>query len=105
MGKQLNTLRKMNRPIKFFGLSSLQFMSLSIVGMLIIIVMIFQHLNPFVIIAVIVSVIFGFTMAVGKLNREYKKGNPDYITSQSIKGATPKKIIDKQKFFNLIKIG
>ncbi|MBP5449013.1 MAG: hypothetical protein J6Y01_02745 [Spirochaetales bacterium] len=104
MGKTLNTLRKMNRPIKFFGLSSLQFLLLTVVGMVVIIVMIFQRLPTLVIVGVVVAVIVGFTAAVGKLNQEYKKGNPDYITSQSIKGATPKKIIDKHKFFNLIKI-
>jgi len=104
MAKTLNTLRKMNRPIKFFGLSSLQFLSITIAAMAVIIIMVFQQLHPLVMLTVIIGVILGFMFSVGKLNREYKKGNPDYLTSVSIRKATPKKIIDKHNYFKTILI-
>ena len=36
------------------------------------------------------------------LKREHKAGNPNYLSSLSVKSATPKKIVDKHKVFNFI---
>ncbi len=101
--KTLNTLRKMNRPIKFFGLSSMQFLAVSGIGALIIVIIVFQNLHPFILLFAIIGMFSLFSFAFAKLNREHKKGNPDYITGRQIMQTTPKKIIDKTRYFKIVK--
>jgi c-di-AMP phosphodiesterase-like protein len=98
----MNTLRKMNRPIKFFGLTSGQFGLYALFIALMIIVMIFRNNNSFLIVGIVTTLIIGSSFLFRRLQKEHKAGNPDYITSISIKSAIPKKIVDKNKIFKFI---
>lgn len=98
----MRTIRKINRPIKFFGLSSGQFGLYMLAVALIIIVCIFKRLHPVIIVGMIGFILFASSILFKNLIREHKAGNPDYLSSLSVKTVTPKMIIDKHKVFNLI---
>ena len=100
-----NTLTKLNRPIRFWGLSSLQFGLIAISGMIIILVLVFQRVNPMLFIMIIAGIVFGFSLLFANLKKEQKKGNPNYIQGLMIKDQTPKKIVDRGLFKNLITNG
>ena len=91
----LNTLRKMNRPIKFFGLYLL-------FTMILIVVLVATQINSLLMVAIVALQITLSGFLFRQLVVEHKKGNPDYLTSVSIKSATPSKIVDKNKVFKLI---
>ncbi|MCI7358380.1 MULTISPECIES: hypothetical protein [Bacteroides] len=95
-------MRKINRPIRFFGLSSGQFGLFMLANALIIIVFVFKHVHPIIVISVMGAIFFGSGVLFKNLKREHKAGNPNYLSSLSIKSATPKKIVDKHKVFNFI---
>ena len=80
-------MRKINKPIKFFGLSSGQFAIFMLLTAIIIIVSIFKQLHP---------------MLFQTLKKEHKAGNPDYLTGLRIKNATPRQITDKRQIFKFI---
>lgn len=98
----MKTLRKINRPIKFFGLSSGQFGVYMLAIAVIIVVCIFKRLHPLIIVGMIGVIYFASNFLFKILNREHKAGNPDYLSGLSIKTVTPPIIIDKHKIFNLI---
>ena len=98
----MRTMRKVNRPIRFFGLSSGQFGLFMLANALIIIVFVFKHVHPIIVISVMGAIFFGSGVLFKNLKREHKAGNPNYLSSLSIKSATPKKIVDKHKVFNFI---
>lgn len=98
----MRTLRKINKPIKFFGLSSGQFAVYMLAVAVIIIVCIFKRLHPVIIVSMIGAIFFVSSILFKNLIREHKAGNPDYLSSLSIKAVTPKTIIDRHKVFNLI---
>lgn len=64
---------------------------------LIIIVFVFKHVHPIIVISVMGAIFFGSGVLFKNLKREHKAGNPNYLSSLSIKSATPKKIVDKHK--------
>lgn len=98
----MKTIRRINRPIKFFGLTSGQFAVFVIIVALIIIACIFKRVHPIIIVCVLSSILYGSNILFQGLKREHKAGNPDYLTSLSVKSVTPSKIIDKNQVFNLI---
>lgn len=98
----MRTQKKLNRPIRFFGLSSGQFGLFMLANALIIIVCIFQSLHPVIIVGVISAIFFCSGILFKNLIREHKAGNPNYLLSLSVKAVTPAKIVDKHKAFNLI---
>lgn len=98
----MRTMRKINRPIKFFGLTSGQFGLFMLANALIIIVCIFKHVHPVIIVGVMVAIFFTSGLLFKTLKREHKAGNPDYLTGLSVKAATPRRILDKHKVFNFI---
>ena len=89
-------MRKINKPIKFFGLSSGQFAIFMLLTAIIIIVSIFKQLHPILIIGIISGLLFQ------TLKKEHKAGNPDYLTGLRIKNATPRQITDKRQIFKFI---
>ena len=94
----MRTMRKINKPIKFFGLSSGQFAVFMLVVALIIIFSIFKQLHPVFIIGIL-----GLSgMLFGTLKKEHKAGNPDYLTGISVRSATPRQIRDKKQIFKFI---
>lgn len=98
----MRTMRKINRPIRFFGLSSGQFGLFMLANALIIIVFVFKHVHPIIVISVMGAIFFGSGVLFKNLKREHKAGNPNYLSSLFNKSATPKKIVDKHKVFNFI---
>ena len=95
-------LKKMNRPIKFFGLTSLQFDLYLLFTMILIVVLVATQINSLLMVAIVALQITLSGFLFRQLVVEHKKGNPDYLTSVSIKSATPSKIVDKNKVFKLI---
>lgn len=98
----MRTLRKINKPIKFFGLTSIQFGLFMLFNALVIIICVFVHLHPIVVVSIIAFMSFVSGVLFKKLSREHKAGNPDYLTGFSVKSVTAKKIVDKRKVFNFI---
>ena len=85
-------MRKINKPIKFFGLSSGQFAIFMLLTAIIIIVSIFKQLHPILIIGIISAILFLSGLLFQTLKKEHKAGNPDYLTGLRIKNATPRHI-------------
>lgn len=98
----MRTLRKINKPIKFFGLTSIQFGLFMLVNALVIIICVFVHLHPLIVVSIIGIMAFVSGIVFKKLSREHKAGNPDYLTGLSVKSVTSRKIVDKHKVFNFI---
>ncbi|TYK32859.1 hypothetical protein FNJ60_10480 [Bacteroides pyogenes] len=95
-------MQKMNKPIKFFGLTSIQFGTIMLCTALTIIFFIFNNLHPLIIASIIVLIFFLFTFLFSRLQKEHKAGNPDYLKGTYIKKSTPGKIVDKKKIFQFI---
>lgn len=98
----MRTMRKINKPIKFFGLSSGQFAVFMLVVALIIIFSIFKQLHPVFIIGIVSGILGLSGMLFGTLKKEHKAGNPDYLTGISVRSATPRQIRDKKQIFKFI---
>ena len=98
----MRTMRKINKPIKFFGLSSGQFAIFMLLTAIIIIVSIFKQLHPILIIGIISAILFLSGLLFQTLKKEHKAGNPDYLTGLRIKNATPRQITDKRQIFKSI---
>lgn len=98
----MRTMRKINKPIKFFGLSSGQFAVFMLVVALIIIFSIFKQLHPIIIIGIISSILGLSGVLFGTLKKEHKAGNPDYLIGISVRSATPRQIRDKKQIFKFI---
>ena len=77
----MRTMRKINRPIRFFGLSSGQFGLFMLANALIIIVFVFKHVHPIIVISVMGAIFFGSGVLFKNLKREHKAGNPNYLSS------------------------
>ena len=98
----MRTMRKINKPIKFFGLSSGQFGIFMLIVAITIIVCIFKQLHPLVITLLLSGIVFLSGLLFNTLKKEHKAGNPDFLTGLSVRSATPRKIVDKKKIFNFI---
>ncbi len=98
----MNTIRKINRPIRFGGLSSGQFALFMLAIAISIIICIFKQLHPAIITGIITGILFLSGLLFKRLKQEHKAGNPDYLTGLSIKRVTPKQIVDKNKIFKFI---
>ena len=98
----MRTMRKINKPIKFFGLSAGQFAILMLLTALTVIVSIFKQLHPLIVIGIISGILFLSGLLFKTLKKEHNAGNPDYLTSVRIKSATPRQITDKRHIFKFI---
>lgn len=98
----MRTMRKINKPIKFFGLSSGQFGIFMLFVAICIIVFIFKQIHPLIISLVLSGIGVLSGMLFNTLKKEHKAGNPDYLTGLSVRSATPRKIVDKNKIFKFI---
>lgn len=98
----MRTMRKINKPIKFFGLSSGQFALFMLLVALIVIVSIFKQLHPVFIIGILSGILFLSGVLFRTLKREHKAGNPDYLTGIRVQSATPRQITDKRHIFKFI---
>lgn len=95
-------MRKINKPIRFFGLSSGQFAIFMLFVAITIIVSIFKQFHPILIIGIISAILFFSAMLFKTLKKEHKAGNPDYLSGLSIRSATPRRITDKKRIFRFI---
>ena len=87
-------MRKINKPIKFFGLSSGQFAIFMLLTAI--------TMHPILIIGIISAILFLSGLLFQTLKKEHKAGNPDYLTGLRIKNATPRQITDKRQIFKFI---
>ena len=78
-------MRKINKPIKFFGLSSGQFAIFMLLTAIIIIVSIFKQLHPILIIGIISAILFLSGLLFQTLKKEHKAvtGLPDASGSKN----------------------
>ena len=93
---------KINKPIRFFGLSSGHFAVFMLFVALTIIISIFKQLHPLLITCIISGMLLLSGMLFKTLKREHKAGNPNYLAGLGIKSATPKQITDKKRIFAFI---
>ena len=98
----MRTMRNINKPVRFFGLSSGQFAIFMLFVAITIIVSIFKQFHPVLIIGIISAILFFSAMLFKTLKKEHKAGNPDYLSGLSIRSATPRRITDKKRIFKFI---
>ena len=77
----MKTLRKINKPIKFFGLTSIQFGLLMLFYALVIIICVFTHLHPLVTVTIISIMTFISGILSGLSDRIISKV---YYSNQNI---------------------
>lgn len=80
----MNTLGKINRPIRFWGLSAGQFGLFMVINALIIIVFVFIDMYPVIIVTVMGAIFYVSSILFKNLKREHKAGNPNYLSSLSV---------------------
>ena len=84
-----NSCVKMNKPIRFFGLSSMQAIIIFVFVLISILVMMMSGIN-FMLLIIILG---------GEI---YKKGTPDFFGAYATFNATPRKIIDTNFIFSFL---
>lgn len=96
------TMPKINKPIRFWGLSSLQLGGMILATLLIFLFTVIskQALTGLIILSA--AWIFLIQVVIKKLNKEHKKGTPDYISSYFINKSLPRKITDKNFTFSFL---
>ncbi len=99
---KINTLVKINRPIKFSGLSSGQLGAFILGNFTLLIVSVFMRISPFLIIGIIGAIVVVSKRFFKKLDEEHKKGNPDYLAGKNVAKSTPRKITDQKRVFKIL---
>lgn len=96
------TMPKINEPIRFWGLSSLQLGGMILATMVVFLgtVIARQAVTGAVILSS--AWIFIIQIVIKKLNKEHKKGTPDYMASYFVYTALPRKITDKNMIFSFL---
>ena len=96
--KTYKALTGVNRQIRFQGLTPVQFTSISIGGLVFILIILFKQMNAIVTVALIFGIISIVGYVLSKLKKLYENGNPDAVQSYFVKNATPNSIIDDGVF-------
>lgn len=96
------TMNKINRPIRFFGLTPMQFSLFVVSVAILIIISVFAQLPPITVIGGGSFIFFISKSLFRTLNKEHKAGNPNYLESLSVRTSTPSEIVDKHHIFNKI---
>lgn len=99
----MKPIKRINKPIKFWGLSSMQAGLYILICAALIIIMVFIRIHPILIAAVAAAMILFTKVAFQKFIKEHKARNPDYLNGLNVKSVTPKQITDKSQIFKLIK--
>lgn len=95
-------LSRLNKPIRFYGLTSLQLGGSVLTTIILFIVLStakMSLLGLFILSGVWIILLKG---PLKKLNQEYKKGTPNYLSSYLTFSSTPKRIRDKHSIFSFI---
>lgn len=93
-----NSQNHMNKPVRMFGLTSMQFFLIAAAMGLLMVVMSTLVQAGFLVTMVTLGVLaLPLTFAISKLRKEQEKGNPNYIQSMLAFGVTPKKIEDQNR--------
>lgn len=98
----MKPIRRINKPIKFWGLTSMQAGLYMLCCASIIIFTVFLGVHPVLIGCAAVGMVLFTKVAFQKFIAEHKAGNPDYLTGLNIHSLTPKEITDKHQTFKLI---
>ena len=97
-----NSCIKMNKPIRFFGLSSFQVIVLFVCVTTSILFLMMTGLNLMIILIIFGGECYGISVFATKLNRAHKKGTPDYFGAYSTFQYTPRKITDQNFLFSFL---
>lgn len=96
------TMPKINKPIRFWGLSSLQLGGMILVTMVVFLGTVITKQAVTGVIILSSAWVFIIQVVIKKLNKEHKRGTPDYMSSYFIYAALPKKITDKNLIFSFL---
>lgn len=97
-----NSTVKMNKPIRFFGLSSLQAIILFVFILASILVMIMSGINFLVMLMIFSGEVYGLSILMKRLDIANKKGTPDFFGAYSTFKYTPRKITDTNFLFSFL---
>lgn len=98
----IKTFIKINKPMRFYGLSSGQLGLFVLIIVLVILACIFLRVNSFIMIVLIAAILSGGSFLFERLKKEHKAGNPNYLAGLRVSNSTPKKIVDKYRVFNML---
>ena len=97
-----NSCVKMNKPIRFFGLSSIQAIVIFIFVLVSLLVMVMSGINFLVMSVILGGEIYGVSIIMKKLSIANKKGTPDFLGAYTTFNATPRKITDTNFVFSYL---
>lgn len=97
-----NSCVKMNKPIRFFGLSSLQVIVLFVCVTASILFLMMAGLNLMITLLIFGGECYGISILATKLNTAHKKGTPDFFGAYSTFKYTPRKITDQNFLFKFL---
>ncbi len=97
-----NSCVKMNKPIRFFGLSSMQAIVLFVFVLVSVLVMLMSGINFLVMLVIVGGEIYGISILMKKLSLANKKGTPDFFGAYTTFNATPRKITDTNFIFSFL---
>lgn len=95
------TYVNMNKPVFYFGFTSLQF-SISVIVIVVVVII------AVMILGLLMGLLIGFILSspvyilMGKIKIQNAKGNPDYVKSFQLFLKTPKRVVDERGFLNVI---
>lgn len=98
----MKPIKRINKPIKFWGLTSTQAGLYVLCCASVIIVTVFMGIHPILIACVALGMMLLTQVAFQRFVREHKAGNPDYLKGLNVRELTPKQITDKHQIFKTI---
>lgn len=100
--KEYYGLSQLNKPIRFRGLSSLQ-LGAAVLGSIVLFMILSISGQSFIgLFGLLAAWIILLKGPLKKLNKEHKKGTPNYVESYFIFSSVPKKIRDKETIFQFL---
>jgi len=100
--KTFSSCMKMNKPIRFYGMSAYQGFGFFIFGLLSIVFMIFSGVKFYLMLLIFAGEVYGLFLLSKKLKEAAKDGTPDLLSSWQVKNSTPKKIVDSNRVFKYL---
>jgi len=97
-----NSCNKMNKPIRFYGLSSYHAIILFIFVTVSILFLLMRGLGFTLTLIMFGAECYAISIVATKFNRAYKNGTPDYLGALITFRNTPRKITDRNFLFRFL---
>jgi len=101
--KDYKNFSKLNKPIRFVGLSPMQFLIMFIIVAITFVATTSARLSFLITLIILLVEIIPIVIYASRASREHKKGNSKYFDSLSNFISTPKRIVDTDTFTYFIK--